>query len=131
MDKTEDKGEERRVLGRLDVSTIWKAVVSVSVFVWWESAEVGGVEGEERYREARAKRCRFWRRRMSQSTSSSRIRAVVRFWSTILRMVNHCRCQDMDIGCGTFEGRSCVFANFLGCLANAFCSLLVVGRLFR
>jgi hypothetical protein len=41
---------------------------------------LGRVEcGEERKRDARAKRCRFCRTRMSQSTSSSRMRAVVRF----------------------------------------------------
>ena len=59
LETTEDRGREYKVLGRLDVSTIWKAVTSVSVFVWCSSLVAGRVEGEERDREARAKRCRF------------------------------------------------------------------------
>jgi hypothetical protein len=68
-------------LGRFEASMILKAVSWVSVFGWACSLEVG-IEGEgllERKRDARANRWRFWRTRMSQSTSSSRMRAVVRF----------------------------------------------------
>jgi len=67
-------------LARLVVSMIWRAVCVVSVFRWACSLERGmKVWFEDRKREARAKRCRVWRTRMSQSTSSSRMRAVVRF----------------------------------------------------
>jgi hypothetical protein len=85
LERTWERGREDSVLGRFEVSMIWKAVTSVSVLVCCSSLLVGIVEGrEERKRVARAKRCRFCRTRMSQSTSSSRMRAVVRFWSTIL-----------------------------------------------
>jgi len=70
---------------------MWKPVSGVSGFGDW----VTGYREEERTswfwerkREARAKRCRFARTRTSQSTSSSKISAVVRFSFTTLLCVS-------------------------------------------
>ena len=78
--------------GRWDVMplslSMWNVVSDVSVFgrlsiLYWDEDERTSLFSA-RKREARAKRWRFCRMRMSQSTSSSRMRAEVRFCSTIL-----------------------------------------------
>ena len=80
--------------GRWDVMPLslrmWKVVSGVSVFgrvsiLYWDEDERTCLFSE-RKREARAKRWRFCRMRMSQSTSSSKMRAEVRFCSTILML---------------------------------------------
>lgn len=83
-----DRGREERVLGTVAGSMMRIAVSSFSVLARWVSWESWWGERVElvveRKRDARAKRWRFCRTRMSQSTSSSRISAVVRFCSTTL-----------------------------------------------
>lgn len=83
-----DKGIEDSVLGMVDASSILNAVSFVSVLMCCSNEVFGGLDWssrvEDRYRDARAKRWRFCRTRMSQSTSSSTMKAVVRFCSTTL-----------------------------------------------
>jgi hypothetical protein len=72
---------------------VWKVVSGVSVLgrwsiLYWDDADRVSLFSE-RKREASAKRCRVCRTRMSQSTSSSRMRAEVRFCSTILCFVSY------------------------------------------
>lgn len=76
-------------MGMVDASRILNAVSFVSLLMCSSKKAFGGLywslRAEHRYCDARAKRWRFCRTRMSQSTSSSTMKAVVRFWSTTLR----------------------------------------------
>lgn len=85
----EERARERRVGARVEGERIGREDSLVSVLevrmVWLWRLGGRGLWGEVRKREARAKRCRFCRMRMSQSTSSSRMSAVVRFCSTTLQ----------------------------------------------
>jgi hypothetical protein len=100
---------------------MWKAVSGVSGFGRVSILYCGVEESvslfSERKREARAKRWRFWRMRMSQSTSSSRIRAVVRFCSTIL--YHHQFGVHTGRSDSTFGVRSYGFSNSLVYLRGA------------
>lgn len=87
----EDRGSEGSVGGMLSGERIRKAESGVSGLVTWVKGYRGGESVEsvpDKKREASAKRWRFWRMRTSQSTSSSKMRAVARFCSTTLQGVN-------------------------------------------
>lgn len=77
---------------------MWKAVSGVSGFGRFSSVYFDDEERvswfSDRKRDARAKRCKFARTRTSQSTSSSKIRAVVRFCSTTLTVVKYLLFKD-------------------------------------
>ena len=131
------------MFGRFEASMILKAVSSVSGFLWcliWAFRAGGKVVErmswwfcccDDMKREARAKRCRFWCTRMSQSTSSSRMNAVVRFCSTTLVegvssiqfSVNPVMvllfAHEIGKDKRTFAEHSCVSSNFPECLAIA------------